>query len=54
MDRPSATEMLSAFSQYMSLPAWQAITAITACQYSGVAMTTASTSGRASTSRKSR
>ena len=41
------------FSQYTSLPASAARIEMGVCQWSGVAITTASTSGRASTSRKS-
>ena len=42
------------FSEYKSLPAFAAAIATFECQWSGVAFITASTSARASTSRKSR
>ena len=52
--RPSATEIVSGFSTETCLPAFTASIAIGTCQWSGVAIITASTSARASTSRKSR
>jgi hypothetical protein len=41
--RPSTTVRLIGFSTYTSLPALQASMNISACQWSGVAITTAST-----------
>ena len=49
--RPSAIVSVSGFSQYTSLPASQASIVIRACQWSGVVMTTASTSFRSSSLR---
>jgi len=51
--RLSPIELASGFSQKMCLPARAAAMPASACQWSGVAMTTPSMSGRASTSRKS-
>jgi hypothetical protein len=42
MRRPSETVNDGGFSTYTSLPAWHASTNMIACQWSGVAMTTAS------------
>ena len=53
MARPSWMRWASGFSQYTSLPAWQARMAMIACQWSGVAITTASMSLRSRTLRKS-
>ena len=53
MARPSSMVVASGFSTYTSLPAWQASTVGNACQWSGVAMSTTSTSLRSSTRRKS-
>ena len=44
MRRPSSTHSDSGFSTYTSLPAWQAWMVCSACQWSGVQITTASTS----------
>ncbi len=54
MARPSSIVVANGFSTYTSFPAWQAITVGKACQWSGVAMSTTSTSFRSSTRRKSR
>jgi len=51
--RPLAIESESGFSQQTSLPALAAATAMATCQWSGELIITASTSFRASTSRKS-
>ena len=45
---------VTGFSQYISLPALAAFIAIVACQFGPVAISTASMSGRSSSSRKSR
>ena len=51
--RPCAMHSPIGFSQATSLPAWIAARAMGTCQWSGVVIITASTSLRASTSRKS-
>ena len=51
--RPSTTLWLAGFSTYTSLPAWQAMTVISACQWSGVAIVTASIDLSSSSRRKS-
>ena len=51
--RPSQQFDVGGFSTYTSLPAWQAHTVAGACQWSGVAITTASTPLASSTFRKS-
>ena len=51
--RPSTIVIDSGFSTYTSLPARQAAIIWIACQWSGVAITTASMSLRSSTARKS-
>jgi hypothetical protein len=51
--RPSHTLCESGFSMYASLPAWQAHTAISECQWLGVAVVTASTSLSSSSFRRS-
>ena len=49
--RPSATRSERGFSTYTSLPAWKAWIVCSACQWSGVQTTTASTSFRSSSLR---
>src|SRR5262249_28668544 len=51
--RPSATRWLIGFSTYTSLPAWQAQTVASACQWLGVATETASRFLSARASRRS-
>src|SRR5687767_6690919 len=51
--RPSSTRWLSGFSMYASLPAWQAQTAISECQWFGVATEIASSSLSSRASRMS-
>ena len=53
MARPSAIVIDKGFSTYTSLPVLHAAIVWMACQWSGVAITTASMSGRSSTVRKS-
>ena len=52
--RLCAMFFVQGFSQYMSLPARAAMIAAVACQFGPVAISTASMSSRASSSRKSR
>ena len=51
--RPSTMLWLAGFSTYTSLPAWQARTVSSACQWSGVAIVTASMDLSSSSRRKS-